>query len=57
MLYEVITIDDTELIKGVLVDKERVSAQMPKKVVNAKIALLNCAIEIKETETDSYNFV
>nr|3IZI_A Chain A, Chaperonin [Methanococcus maripaludis]3IZI_B Chain B, Chaperonin [Methanococcus maripaludis]3IZI_C Chain C, Chaperonin [Methanococcus maripaludis]3IZI_D Chain D, Chaperonin [Methanococcus maripaludis]3IZI_E Chain E, Chaperonin [Methanococcus maripaludis]3IZI_F Chain F, Chaperonin [Methanococcus maripaludis]3IZI_G Chain G, Chaperonin [Methanococcus maripaludis]3IZI_H Chain H, Chaperonin [Methanococcus maripaludis]3IZI_I Chain I, Chaperonin [Methanococcus maripaludis]3IZI_J Chain len=47
------SIDDTELIKGVLVDKERVSAQMPKKVTDAKIALLNCAIEIKETETDA----
>nr|3IZN_A Chain A, Chaperonin [Methanococcus maripaludis]3IZN_B Chain B, Chaperonin [Methanococcus maripaludis]3IZN_C Chain C, Chaperonin [Methanococcus maripaludis]3IZN_D Chain D, Chaperonin [Methanococcus maripaludis]3IZN_E Chain E, Chaperonin [Methanococcus maripaludis]3IZN_F Chain F, Chaperonin [Methanococcus maripaludis]3IZN_G Chain G, Chaperonin [Methanococcus maripaludis]3IZN_H Chain H, Chaperonin [Methanococcus maripaludis]3IZN_I Chain I, Chaperonin [Methanococcus maripaludis]3IZN_J Chain len=44
------SIDDTELIKGVLVDKERVSAQMPKKVTDAKIALLNCAIEETASE-------
>jgi thermosome len=47
------SIDETELVKGVLIDKERVSAQMPKKVEGAKIALLNCAIEVKETETDA----
>ncbi|MBW9222525.1 TCP-1/cpn60 chaperonin family protein [Methanothermococcus sp. SCGC AD-155-C09] len=47
------SVDETELIKGVLIDKERVNPQMPKKVENAKIALLNCPIEVKETETDA----
>ncbi|MFH1402962.1 MAG: thermosome subunit beta [Candidatus Altiarchaeota archaeon] len=44
---------DTELIEGIIVDKERVHAGMPKKVENAKIALLDVAIEIKDTETDA----
>ncbi len=47
------SIDDTELIKGIVIDKERVHPGMPKKVENAKIALINAAIEIKETETDA----
>lgn len=47
------SVDETELINGVLIDKERVSPQMPKKIENAKIALLNCPIEVKETETDA----
>jgi thermosome len=50
---EGIAVEETELIKGILIDKERVNPQMPKKVENAKIALLNCPIEIKSTETDA----
>ncbi|AAB99002.1 thermosome (ths) [Methanocaldococcus jannaschii DSM 2661] len=46
-------IEETKLIRGVVIDKERVNPQMPKKVENAKIALLNCPIEVKETETDA----
>ncbi len=44
---------DTSLIKGVIVDKEIVNASMPKKVENAKIALLDAALEIEKTETDA----
>ncbi len=44
---------DTELIEGIIIDKERVHAGMPKKMDNAKIALLDIAIEIKDTETDA----
>lgn len=47
------SVDDTELIRGVVLDKERVHPAMPKMVKNAKIALLDCAIEIKDTETDA----
>jgi len=47
------SIDDSELIKGIVIDKERVHPAMPKKVQNAKIALLDAAIEVKETETDA----
>ncbi len=47
------SIDETELIKGIIVDKERVHAGMPQKVKDAKIALLDVALEIKETETDA----
>jgi chaperonin GroEL (HSP60 family) len=45
--------DDTELIKGIVIDKEVVHPGMPKVVKNAKIALLDAALEIKETETDA----
>ncbi|MFH0836841.1 MAG: thermosome subunit beta [Candidatus Aenigmatarchaeota archaeon] len=45
--------DDTELIKGIVIDKEIVHSNMPKKIKNAKIALLDCALEVKETETDA----
>jgi thermosome len=47
------SIDDTELIQGVVLDKERVNSGMPKKVEKAKILLLDCALEIKSTETDA----
>ncbi len=41
---------ETELIKGIIVDKEVVHAGMPKSVKNPKIALLNCALEIEKPE-------
>lgn len=44
---------DTELIRGVLVDKEIVHAGMPKSVKDAKILLLDAALEIEKTETDA----
>jgi thermosome len=47
------SIDDTELIKGIVIDKEIVHANMPKKIKNAKIALLDVALEIKEPETNA----
>jgi thermosome len=46
-------IDDTQLINGVLVDKEIVHPGMPKKVEQAKIALIDSALEIEKTETDA----
>ncbi len=45
--------EDTELIKGVVIDKEVVHPGMPKYVKNAKIALLDCSLEIEKTETDA----
>jgi thermosome len=45
--------DETELIKGIVIDKEVVHPAMPKKIENAKIALLDVALEVKETETDA----
>ncbi len=45
------SIDDTELIKGIVIDKEIAHSGMPKKVKDAKIALLDCALEVKDTET------
>ncbi len=47
------SIDDSEIIEGVLIDKERVHPSMPKKVTNAKILLLNAAVEFKKTEVDA----
>ncbi|MEM3452955.1 MAG: thermosome subunit beta [Candidatus Hadarchaeum sp.] len=44
---------DTQLIKGIVLDKEVVHPGMPKRVENAKIALLNLALEVKKTETDA----
>lgn len=45
--------EDTELIKGILIDKEVVHPGMPKQVKDAKIALVDAALEVKETETDA----
>ncbi len=41
---------DTELVKGIIVDKEVVHPGMPKTIKNPKIALLDCALEIEKTE-------
>ncbi len=46
-------VEDSELINGIVLDKERVHPGMPKIVKNAKILLLDSAIEIKNTETDA----
>ncbi len=46
-------VEDTELIEGIVVDKERVHSGMPKLMKNAKIALLDAALEIKSTEIDA----
>jgi len=47
------SVEDTELIDGVVIDKERVHSGMPKNIKNAKIALIDSALEIKSTETDA----
>jgi len=47
------SIEDTELIRGIVIDKEIVHANMPKKIHSARIALLDCALEVKETETNA----
>ncbi|HII66838.1 MULTISPECIES: thermosome subunit beta [Thermococcus] len=47
------SVRDTQLIKGVVIDKERVHPAMPRKIEDAKIALINEALEVKETETDA----
>ena len=41
---------ETQLIRGIIVDKETVHSAMPKKKENAKIALLDSALEIEKTE-------
>jgi len=47
------SVEDSELVEGIIVDKEAVHPSMPKSIENAKIALLECALEIKKTEVDS----
>ncbi|MCK5282610.1 MAG: TCP-1/cpn60 chaperonin family protein [Nanoarchaeota archaeon] len=47
------SVEDSELIEGIVLDKERVHSGMPKNIVNAKIALVDAAIEIKNTEIDA----
>jgi len=41
---------ETQLIRGIIIDKEVVHSGMPKKKENAKIALLDSALEIEKTE-------
>ena len=47
------SVDKSEMINGIILDKERLHDRMPKEVKDAKIALLSSAIEIKETEIDA----
>jgi thermosome len=44
---------NTELIRGVLIDKEVVHSGMPKRLEDAKTLLLDVALEIEKTETDA----
>ena len=47
------TIDESELVEGVIVDKERVHENMPYATEDADVALLDTAIEVPETELDT----
>ncbi|MEK6934875.1 MAG: thermosome subunit alpha, partial [Nanoarchaeota archaeon] len=47
------SVHNSELIQGILLDKERVHSGMPSKIKNAKIALIDSALEIKNPETDT----
>ncbi|MEC8540970.1 MAG: thermosome subunit beta [Candidatus Thermoplasmatota archaeon] len=47
------SIKDSTLIDGIILDKERVHAGMPRSVKSAKLALVNSAIEVKKTEVDA----
>ena len=44
------SIHDTQLIRGIILDKEVVHSAMPRRIDDAKIALLNCPLEIEKTE-------
>ena len=47
------SIKGSSLVDGIILDKERVHAGMPRSVSNAKIAVINSAIEVKKTEVDA----
>ncbi len=44
------SLHDTKLISGIIIDKEVVHPGMPKRIENAKIALLDCPLEVEKTE-------
>ena len=43
----------SHLVNGIVLDKERVHTGMPRSIKDAKIALLECEIEVRNTETDA----
>jgi thermosome len=47
------SLHDSQLIQGIVIDKEVVHPGMPKKIQGAKIALLNSALENEKTEFDT----
>ena len=47
------SLDETELVRGIIIDKEVVHDGMPKKVETPKIALVDAAIEVEKTEFDA----
>jgi thermosome len=47
------SVEESVLIEGMVIDKERVHTNMPKRITNAKILLINEALEIKKTEVDA----
>jgi thermosome len=47
------SLEESELVNGIIIDKEISHSQMPKSVTGAKIALLNAKLEIEKTETDA----
>ena len=46
-------VEESNLVEGVIVDKERVHPGMPSEIKDAKIALINTPLEVKETEMDA----
>jgi thermosome len=46
-------LSDSRLIKGIVIDKEKVHPDMPDVIKNAKIALLNLALEVEKTNIDA----
>ena len=47
------SVKDTVLEEGVVLDKERLNPDMPKRVEGAKIALLDSTLELKKLSTDA----
>jgi thermosome len=47
------SLKDASFLKGIILDKEVVHSGMPKRIENAKIALINSPLEIEKTEFDA----
>ena len=48
-----VSISDTEMVPGIIMDKEPVHTGMPTKISKAKVALIDAPLEIKKTEIES----
>ena len=47
------SLEESELVRGIIIDKEVVHPGMPRRIENARIALINCPLEIEKTEFDA----
>lgn len=47
------SVENTKLIKGIVLDKQIIHPQMPKNIKDAKILLLDCPIEVRDNEIDT----
>lgn len=47
------SVEDTELVSGIILDKEKTSSEMPSKIDDARIALVDFPIELKNPEIDT----
>lgn len=47
------SVEDSELINGIVIDREKVHSNMPTKIESAKIALIDSSLEMKDTEIDA----
>ena len=47
------SVDDSSLVEGMVLDKERAHPNMPESVRDAKILLLNAALEFKKTDVNA----
>lgn len=47
------SMENSYIVKGLIIDKEPVQPSMPKSVQNAKIALIDAPFEVKKTEIDA----
>jgi len=47
------SVSDSQIVNGIVLDKEVANSSMPKKVDNAKIALISAPLEIEKTEFEA----
>jgi len=46
-------VENSELVSGIVLDKERANSEMPTKIKDAKILLTDCALELRNPETEA----
>ncbi|MGQ9781839.1 MAG: thermosome subunit beta [Nitrososphaeria archaeon] len=47
------SIGDTRLVKGLIIPKEIMHSGMPKRISNARVAVINCPLKVEKTEFDA----